>query len=235
MVKVEGVSKKYHNKAVVDDISFDLRKGSIIGFLGPNGAGKTTTMKMLSGNIQPDSGSIEIFNKNIIKNRLDVQKFIGYLPEAPGGFHKLTVKEFLIFCCQSRTFSNKQIKQALDSVCSLIDLEPILDQRLELLSKGWKQRAWLAQAIIHDPPILFLDEPSDGLDLNQKDQLRKVIQQMSKDKVIMITTHILDEIEEMCEHIIMIANGKIVADEELNILIKKMGSIHQVFRKLTNS
>ena len=235
MVKVENISKYYNDIAVVKSISFNLREGSVIGFLGPNGAGKTTTMRMLSGCLDPDSGNIEIINHNIIKERIAAQKHIGYLPEAPGGFNKLTVREFLTFCCQTRSFNKIITRQAIDFVCSKIELESVLDKSLGLLSKGWKQRAWLAQAMIHDPLILLLDEPTDGLDPNQKNQVRKIIKDMSSTKVILITTHILDEIEELCEHVIIISNGSIVADNKLSSLIDDNGRLGNIFRQLTNS
>jgi len=234
MVKVEKITKYYNDIAVVNNISFSLKEGSVIGFLGPNGAGKTTTMRMLSGYLHPDSGNIEVLNHNIIKERIAAQKHIGYLPEAPGGFNKLTVREFLTFCCQTRAFNRKFTRQAIDYVCSKIELESVLDKSLGLLSKGWKQRAWLAQAIIHDPPILLLDEPTDGLDPNQKDQVRKIIKDMSSTKVILITTHILDEIEELCEQVIIISNGRIVEDSKISNLMDDNGRLGDIFRKLTN-
>ena len=234
MVKVENISKFYNDIAVVNNISFSLKEGSVIGFLGPNGAGKTTTMRMLSGCLHPDSGNIEVLNHNIIKERIAAQKHIGYLPEAPGGFNKLTVREFLTFCCQTRAFNRKFSRQAIDYVCSKIELKSVLDKSLGLLSKGWKQRAWLAQAIIHDPPILLLDEPTDGLDPNQKEQVRKIIKDMSSTKVILITTHILDEIEELCEQVIIISNGSIVSDSKITNLIDDNGKLGNIFRQLTN-
>ena len=233
MLLVDKISKKLGRSQVVDRVSMDLSENSVVGFLGPNGAGKSTTMRMVAGYLLPDMGTVRICNHDIINDRLKAQLNLGYLPEAPCGFEKLTVREFLTFCCECRNIKGAVLKEAIVRTCEKIDLGPALDLCLGQLSKGWRQRAWLGQAIIHEPKVLVLDEPTDGLDPNQKDQIRKVIQEMSTGRTIILSTHILEEAEELCERVIVITMGRIVADDKINKLTDVNNRLGETFRRLT--
>ena len=173
MLQIEKLSKRFGDVLAVDEISLNLPQGSVVGFLGPNGAGKSTTMRMVSGYLFPDSGTVRICGWDIVRDRQKAQACLGYLPEAPNGFSRLTVHEFLSFCGQARGLDMKSLGLAIDQACQRIDLGPALRRPLGELSKGWRQRAWLAQAILHEPPVLVLDEPTDGLDPNQKEVVRR--------------------------------------------------------------
>ena len=161
MLQIEKLSKRFGDVLAVDEISLNLPQGSVVGFLGPNGAGKSTTMRMVSGYLFPDSGTVRICGWDIVRDRQRAQACLGYLPEAPNGFSRLTVREFLSFCGQARGLDRKSLGLAIDQACQRIDLGPALRRPLGELSKGWRQRAWLAQAILHEPPVLVLDEPTD--------------------------------------------------------------------------
>ncbi len=235
MIKVQNLTKRFGSIIAVNDVSFFITAGEVVGFLGPNGAGKSTTMRLLTGFLDADSGSVEICRNNIKTNRHAAQVCIGYLPEAAGGFPQLTVREFLIFCGQSRGLDKRFLKEAIDKTCSLVNLDSALDKPLKSLSKGWRQRAWLAQAILHDPPILILDEPTDGLDPIQKENIRDLIRTIAKDKAIILSTHILEEAEEICNRAIIIAKGKIVANDVQKKLVNDKGRIGETFSKLVKA
>jgi ABC-2 type transport system ATP-binding protein len=186
--------------------------GEILGFLGPNGAGKSTTMKMITGFVRPTRGSISIWGCDIGSDTIAAQKHIGYLPEGTPCYDEMTPRSFLGFIAEVRGFGRQERSQRVNSVVRTMSLESVLDQRIETLSKGFKRRVGLAQAIIHDPDVLILDEPTDGLDPNQKHQVREMIRGLSKEKIVIISTHILEEVTAVCTRAIIISNGKIVSD-----------------------
>ena len=212
MISVSGLVKEFGSFRAVKGISFDVPKGQILGFLGPNGAGKSTTMKMLTCFIDPTSGSASIGNKDIIKDSIEVRRQIGYLPESAPSYGEMTVHEFLRFIAEVRGMRGSRIQHAAESMRETCDLAEVWNQPIETLSKGYKQRVGFAQALIHDPPVLIMDEPTDGLDPNQKHEVRKLIKKMGSDKTIILSTHILEEVDAICERVIIIANGSIVAD-----------------------
>ena len=232
MIKVKNLTKRFGNLIAVNSVSFSITAGDIVGFLGPNGAGKSTTMRLLTGFLDSNSGSVEICRYNINTDRNAAQACIGYLPEAAGGFPHLTVREFLIFCGESRGLTGSLLSEAIQKTCSLVDLGNALDKTMKSLSKGWRQRAWLAQAILHDPPVLILDEPTDGLDPLQKGNVRDLIRSVAPDKAIILSTHILEEAEEICNRAIIISDGQIVADDTPKNLANDKGRIGDTFSRL---
>jgi|TARA_B100000809_G_scaffold70867_3_gene68424 ABC-2 type transport system ATP-binding protein len=235
VLQIEKLSKRFGDVLAVDEISLNLPQGSVVGFLGPNGAGKSTTMRMVSGYLFPDSGTVRICGWDIVRDRQKAQACLGYLPEAPNGFSRLTVHEFLSFCGQARGLDMKSLGLAIDQACQRIDLGPALRRPLGELSKGWRQRAWLAQAILHEPPVLVLDEPTDGLDPNQKEVVRRLVREMSADRTIVLSTHILEEAEELCDHVVVMANGCLVADDPVSNLLDNSGRLGAAFARLTSN
>jgi ABC-2 type transport system ATP-binding protein len=232
MIEVKNLTKRFGGLVAVDNVSFSITAGDIVGFLGPNGAGKSTTMRLLTGFLDADSGSVEICQYNIVSECCAAQTCIGYLPEAAGGFSHLTVREFLTFCGESRGLFKTFLAEAIERTCSLVDLNDALDKSMKSLSKGWRQRAWLAQAILHDPPVLILDEPTDGLDPLQKENIRELIRSIAAEKAIILSTHILEEAEEICNRAIIITGGRIVADDTPKNLANDKGRIVDAFKKL---
>tara|TARA_B110000438_G_C15596712_1_gene556179 strand:- start:29 stop:763 length:735 start_codon:yes stop_codon:yes gene_type:complete len=232
MIKVKDLTKRFGKLIAVNNVTFSISAGDIVGFLGPNGAGKSTSMRLLTGFLDADSGNIEICGQNIQTNRYLAKSYIGYLPEAAGGFPHLTVREFLTFCGESRGLAGLHLSKAIAKTCSLVDLSNALDKSMKSLSKGWRQRAWLAQAIIHDPPVLILDEPTDGLDPLQKENVRDLIRSVASDKAIILSTHILEEAEEICNRAIIINDGQVVADDTPKNMANKNGRIGEAFSKL---
>ena len=212
-----------------------VSKGNIVGFLGPNGAGKSTTMRILTGFLKADSGFANICGFDTYTNRLAAQSCLGYLPEAVSGFSHLTGREFLMFCCSSRGIKGKNRLIAINRVIKMIDLGFVIDKKIETLSKGWRQRIWLGQAILHEPPVLILDEPTDGLDPNQKDHLRGLIKLIGSDKAIILSTHILEEAEELCDRVVILSNGQKVTDKLKVDLVDTHGKLSKAFRQLTKT
>ena len=212
MIEAKSLSRSFGTYVAVDGVSFSVKKGEVLGFLGPNGAGKSTTMKMLTCFLTPSSGSAAIAGFDTQTQMLEVQKRVGYLPENAPIYGEMTVSDFLNFIGEVRGLTDSVLKNAFDRVVSQTTLENVLDQRIETLSKGFKRRVGLAQAIIHDPEVLILDEPTDGLDPNQKHEVRKLIQGMSKTKSIIVSTHILEEVDAICTRALIISKGKVVAD-----------------------
>lgn len=221
MIEVTHLCKKFGTFQAVKDLSFSVPQGQVLGFLGPNGAGKSTTMKMLTGFLKPTSGKATINGAEVTKDSLTVRRQIGYLPESSPSYGEMTVAEFLEFVAEMRGYSGSQIKVKLDRAVKLCFLGEVIHQPIETLSKGFKQRVGFAQALIHDPPVLILDEPTDGLDPNQKHEVRQLIKQMGDSKTIILSTHILEEVEAVCQRAIIIANGQIVADESPEALVRK--------------
>ena len=213
MIKTEHLSKRYKTLTAVDDVSFQVVPGEVLGFLGPNGAGKTTTMRMLAGFIAPTAGTASICGHDIQTDPLAAKASLGYLPEGAPSYGEMTVRGFLDFIAELRHLEGARRQARLDHVIGRLQLENVLEQTIETLSKGFRRRVGLAQAMISDPPVLILDEPTDGLDPNQKQEVRVLINEMAKDKIIVISTHILEEVEAVCTRAIIIARGRVVADD----------------------
>lgn len=218
MISCYQISKRFQDVTVVNALTFVARPGEVLGFLGPNGAGKTTTMKMITGFLTPDEGEIEVCGFNVQENPLAVKQCIGYLPEGAPGYAEMTVLDFLRFMGRMRGLQGQRLREALERVLWLLSLESVVGQRLDTLSKGFRRRVGLAQAVIHDPAVLILDEPTDGLDPNQKHQVRELISHLAEEKTIILSTHILEEINAVCDRVIMIARGQLVAEGTPNQL-----------------
>jgi len=228
MITTKNLSKRYGDKLAVDDLTFTVSPGEVLGFLGANGAGKSTTMRMIAGFIAPSSGSVSVCGHDIEKAAVAAKSCMGYLPEGAPSYGEMTVAEFLEFVADIRGLTGSLRKQRRDIVIERLALEPVIDQVVETLSKGFRRRVGLAQAIIHDPQVLILDEPTDGLDPNQKHEVRRLINELSKDKLVIVSTHILEEVHEVCTRAIIIANGRIVADETPSALEARSRYYHAV-------
>jgi ABC-2 type transport system ATP-binding protein len=234
MIEVKNLRRTFGPIVAVDNISFQVEKGEVLGFLGPNGAGKSTAMRMLACFLAPDSGTATVFGKDIIKNPVAVRQSIGYLAENAPAYGEMTVASFLSFICDARNIKGSERKKALDRIVKMCSIESVYHQTIDTLSKGYCRRVGLAQALIHDPPVLVLDEPTDGLDPNQKHEVRQLINKMAKDKCTIISTHVLEEVEAVCSRMIIIAHGKILADSTPEELKHKFnGTLDEVFRKIT--
>lgn len=232
MIVVKELRKTFGPIIAVDNISFSVAKGDVLGLLGPNGAGKTTTMKMLSCFLAPDKGTAKIAGKDIITDSIAVRKSLGYLAEGAPSYEEMTVESLLNFVCDAREIKNK--RKAIDEIAEKCSVSDVMHQPVGLLSKGYQRRVGLAQALIHDPNVLLLDEPTDGLDPNQKYEVRKLIKAMAKEKCIIISTHILEEVEAICNRIIIIDKGRILVNSTPEDLKQKEGgTLDEVFRKLT--
>jgi ABC-2 type transport system ATP-binding protein len=212
-VEVNGLTKIYGEQRAVDNISFKINKGEIVGFLGPNGAGKSTTMKMITGYLAPDEGEITVSGIDVKKQPLESKKKIGYLPESNALYYDMYVKEYLGFVADVHTINNRQ--QAISNVVEQVGLTPEKNKKIGQLSKGYKQRVGIAAALLHNPEVLILDEPTSGLDPNQIIEIRQVIKDQGKDKIVLFSSHILQEVEAICDRVIIINKGKIAADDRL--------------------
>ena len=212
MIEVRKLVKNFGNLRAVDNITFEVEQGQVLGFLGPNGAGKSTTMKIITGFIPPTSGTVIVGGKDIGEDSISVRRQIGYLPENAPSYTEMNVKEFLRFIAEVRGLSGAERNRAVERVVEITSLQEVLHQIIDTLSKGYKQRVCFAQAMIHDPPVLIMDEPTDGLDPNQKHAMREVIRGMGQTKTIILSTHILEEMEAVCTRAIIIANGRMVVD-----------------------
>lgn len=212
MIEIKNLTKRFAQHTAVDDLSFSVQAGEVLGFLGPNGAGKSTTMKMLTGFLAPTSGTASILGFDIQKDTLKAQRQIGYLPEGAPCYGDMTVRSFLEFIAEIRGFKGAEKRERVAKAVAQVELEAVLEQSIETLSKGFKRRVGLAQAILHDPKVLILDEPTDGLDPNQKHQVRKLIQSLAYDKIVIISTHILEEVSAVCTRAVVIAHGKLLVD-----------------------
>jgi ABC-2 type transport system ATP-binding protein len=211
MIEVQGLTKRYGNVAAVKEVSFSLGRDQVLGFLGPNGAGKTTIMKILTGFHFPSGGSVFVDGISVEEDPVEVKKRIGYLPESVPLYGDLTAGEYLSFIAAARLIPREERKRALDAALGSCGLEQVRDKRIETLSKGYKQRVGLAQAIIHDPAILILDEPTSGLDPNQIIEIRSLIKELGKRKTVILSTHILQEVEAVCSRVLIINEGRIAA------------------------
>src|SRR5690606_1545494 len=212
MIELKNLTKRFAQHTAVDALSFSVQPGEVLGFLGPNGAGKSTTMKMLTGFLAPTSGTASIFGCDIQTQTLQAQRQIGYLPEGAPCYGDMTVRGFLEFIAEVRGYRGAEKKQRVATAAGQVELEKVLGQSIETLSKGFKRRVGLAQAILHDPRVLILDEPTDGLDPNQKHQVRQLIQGLARDKIVIISTHILEEVTALCSRAVVIAQGRLLAD-----------------------
>ena len=221
-VEVRGLTKIYGEQRAVDNISFKVNEGEIVGFLGPNGAGKSTTMKMITGYLEPTAGYVSVSGIDVKKTPLDAKKRIGYLPESNALYYDMYVREYLGFIADVHGINDKQ--QAINNVIEQVGLTPESKKRVGQLSKGYKQRVGLAAALLHDPEVLILDEPTSGLDPNQIVEIRNVIKEQGKNKLVLFSSHILQEVEAMCDRVIIINKGKIVADDKLSNLQQRSSS-----------
>lgn len=234
MIEIKNLHKKYDDITVVNNLSLSVNTGEVLGFLGPNGAGKSTTMKMVTGFISPTSGEIKVKNLSVKDHEYEIKKYIGYLPEGAPQYGEMTAYDFLLFIAKIRGIEKNNIKNAIESVIENLSLHDIVHKRIEHLSKGFKRRVGIAQAIIHDPEILIMDEPTDGLDPNQKYDVRELIKKISKNKTIVISTHILEEVEAVCTRAAIIAKGKLLFDDTPSKLQSSSnGSLDDTFRKIT--
>jgi ABC-2 type transport system ATP-binding protein len=212
MIALSGLTKKFGPILAVDDINLTVNRGEVVGFLGPNGAGKTTTMRMVTGFLPPSAGTAEVCGFDVVNDPISVKQKIGYVPEGAPLYDDMTPKQFLTFIAGIRGIVGAEVNKRIDEVVEKVQLRDMLNRPIETLSKGYKRRVALAQAMLHDPEVLILDEPTDGLDPNQKDQVRNLINEMAQDKAIVISTHILEEVEAVCTRAVIIASGKLVFD-----------------------
>ncbi len=213
MITVDNLTKRFGPLTAVDGLSFTVKPGEVLGFLGPNGAGKSTTMKMITGFLAPTSGQVTVYGHNTLDDSLKAREIMGYLPEGAPSYGDMTPLNFLRFIAEVRGFRGVELTQRVQLVVDALQLNSVLNQTIETLSKGFKRRVGLAQAIIHDPKVLVLDEPTDGLDPNQKHEVRKLIQNLSKDKIVIVSTHILEEVTAVCTRAMIIAGGKLLVDD----------------------
>jgi ABC-2 type transport system ATP-binding protein len=220
-IDARALCKKYGSLAAVDELSFEVGAGEVLGFLGPNGAGKSTTMKMLTGFLTPTSGTAVINGYDIVNDSLSARRCIGYLPEGAPSYGEMTVRSFLEFIARARGFGGKQALAAAGAAIERLNLDSVPEQTIETLSKGFKRRVGLAQAIIHDPQVLILDEPTDGLDPNQKHEVRRLIRDMSSEKIIVISTHLLEEVHALCNRAMIISDGRLLVDDTPDGLIAR--------------
>lgn len=237
MIEINHLTKRYGALKAVDDLSFNVEPGQVLGFLGPNGAGKSTTMKMITGFLAPTSGSVRVCGHDVESSPLAAKACMGYLPEGAPAYGEMTVSAFLDFIADVRGLAGQRRNSRLDDIIGRLALGTVLHQPIETLSKGFKRRVGLAQALLHDPPVLILDEPTDGLDPNQKHEVRTLINAMAKDKIIVISTHILEEVDAVCNRAIIIAGGRILADDTPQRLAERSesGRLDDVFRTITTA
>jgi len=236
MIEVKELRRSFGPVVAVDGISFNAEEGEVLGLLGPNGAGKTTAMRILACFLKPDSGTATICGHDILRNPIDVRRSLGYLAENVPAYNEMTVGAFLNFICDVREIRGSSRKETLDRIVPMCSIDSVYHQSIETLSKGYKRRVGLAQALMHDPDVLILDEPTDGLDPNQKHEVRKLIHKMAKNKCIIISTHILEEVEAVCSRTIIIAKGRVLIDSTPEQLKEKYQcSLDSVFRKITKS
>jgi ABC-2 type transport system ATP-binding protein len=235
MIEVENLTKQFGRKTAVDHLSFSVRKGEVLGFLGPNGAGKSTTMRMVTGFLPPTSGDAKICGVSVIDRPAEAKRKVGYLPESAPLYNDMTVTGFLKFCAEMRGLTGNTRKDAVERVIETCFLQGVAFQSVDTLSKGYRHRTCLAQSLLHDPEVLILDEPTDGLDPNQKHEVRQLIKRLGETKAILFSTHILEEVEAACTRAVIVDRGIIVEDGTPAELIKKSGSgsLTDLFRKVT--
>jgi ABC-2 type transport system ATP-binding protein len=228
LIEAHGLSRSFGTLKAVDGISLEVPRGQVLGFLGPNGAGKSTTMRLITGFLEPDAGWARIAGFDVQGEAKEAKKRLGYLPEGAPLYAEMTPKGLLTFIAELRGLQGEALVSAVAKAVERTGLRPVLDQTIETLSKGYKRRVGIAQAILHDPEVLIMDEPTDGLDPNQKHQVRELIAEMAKDKAIVVSTHILEEVEAVCTRAVVINKGRIVADgtaEDLMRLVPYHGAV----------
>jgi ABC-2 type transport system ATP-binding protein len=235
LIEIDGLTKRFGSFTAVDHVSFRVARGEVLGFLGPNGAGKSTTMRMLSGFMIPSEGTARICGHDVQTDGVAARRLLGFLPEGAPTYAEMSVAGFLRFCARIRGYRGAALEERTEQAMALTRLEGVRLQPVETLSKGFKRRVGLAQALLHDPPVLVLDEPTDGLDPNQKFEVRALIQRMAPDKAIVISTHILEEVDAVCTRAMIIASGRVVADATPAELAARheSGKLDDVFRALT--
>jgi ABC-2 type transport system ATP-binding protein len=235
LIEIRGLTKRFGAFTAVDNVSFTVARGEVLGFLGPNGAGKSTTMRMLAGFMTPTAGTASICGHDVQSASVAARKMLGFLPEGAPTYPDMTVTGFLRFCAAIRGYDGREQRDRVEHAIGLTTLETVRLQPVETLSKGFKRRVGLAQALLHDPPVLVLDEPTDGLDPNQKHEVRTLIDQMAPQKAIVISTHILEEVAAVCTRAMIIARGRVVADATPGELEKlhPSGKLDDVFREMT--
>jgi ABC-2 type transport system ATP-binding protein len=235
MIKIENLTKRFGNLVAVNNLSISANKGDVLALLGPNGAGKTTTMNMITGYLAPTSGKITVCGNDISEFPKDIKSLIGFLPEGAPSYDDETPLRFLDFIASIRGYKDKEKKQRIERAIQLADIKDVINQPIETLSKGYKRRVGLAQSILHNPEVLILDEPTDGLDPNQKRHVRKLIREMSKEKAIVISTHSLEEVEAICNKVCIIAKGVLKFDGSIEKLKEQGGNLDDIFKKITLS
>jgi len=235
MIEVRDLRKSFGPITAVDGISFSVARGDVLGFLGPNGAGKTTTMRMLSCFLPPDGGTATVAGREITREPIAIRRALGYVAEGAPAYDEMSVEAFLRFVCDARGIGRAKRKQAIGRVAGLCAVSGVLHQPIGTLSKGFRRRVGLAQALIHDPPVLILDEPTDGLDPNQKHDVRELIKRMAPEKCTVVSTHILEEVDAICNRVIIISEGRLLVDSTPAELREREGggSLDEIFRKLT--
>ena len=228
MIELDRLTRDFGPVRAVDSVSFSVRRGEVVGFLGPNGAGKTTTMRMLTGYLLPTSGTARVMGFDVVERPLEVKRRVGYLPEGAPLYGDMTVEGLLRFVAEVRGFSGAEKRRRVGEAAEKAQLLDVLRQPIDTLSKGYKRRVGLAQAILHDPPVLILDEPTDGLDPNQKYDVRRLVRDMAPHKAIIVSTHILEEVDAVCTRAVVIARGRVVADahpDELRVLSPRHNAV----------
>ncbi|PHK96628.1 multidrug ABC transporter ATP-binding protein [Pseudoroseomonas rhizosphaerae] len=235
LIEIDRLSKRFGAFTAVDDVSFAVARGEVLGFLGPNGAGKSTTMKMLAGFVTPSAGTARICGEDVVERPVAAKRHLGYLPEGAPTYPEMTVAGFLGFAARVRGYRGSEAADRVAHAMRLTTLDGVRLQPIETLSKGFKRRVGLAQSLLHDPPVLVLDEPTDGLDPNQKHEVRRLIGQMAPAKAIIISTHILEEVSAICTRAIIIARGRVLADSTPAELSRRGPSLDAVFRELTTA
>jgi ABC-2 type transport system ATP-binding protein len=235
LIEIDGLTKRFGDFTAVDHVSFTVKRGEVLGFLGPNGAGKSTTMRMLAGFMIPTEGTARICGHDVQSDGVAARRVLGFLPEGAPTYPEMSVTGFLRFCAKIRGYRGSELDDRVQAALGLTGLQGVRLQPVETLSKGFKRRVGLAQALLHDPPVLVLDEPTDGLDPNQKHEVRALIERMAPDKAIVISTHILEEVDAVCSRAMIIANGRVVADATPAELQTRhpSGKLDDVFRQLT--
>ncbi len=231
MIKIENLVKSFGAKRAVDGISFNVERGEVVGFLGPNGSGKSTTMRMITGYYPPSAGKVSVGGHDVAESPLEAKRLIGYLPENAAAYSEMTVRGFLGFAAELRGLRGEAKRKALALAIERCFLSSVLDQSIDTLSKGYRHRTCLAQALIHDPDVLVLDEPTDGLDPNQKHEVRNLIRELGKTKAVVFSTHILEEVDAACTRAIIIDRGRIVAQGTPDELGRPLD---EVFRRITS-
>jgi ABC-2 type transport system ATP-binding protein len=231
LIEVKNLKKSYGPIHAVRGISFSVERGEVVGFLGPNGAGKSTTMKLIAGHLRADHGETHVAGFDVSDNPIEAKTHLGYSPEGAPAYGEMTVREFLRFAADLRNLPDpsEKVKKTLD----LCRLNEVAHQTVDTLSKGYRMRLGFAQAVIHDPEVLILDEPTDGLDPNQKFEVRRILKEMASRKAVIVSTHILEEIDELCTRVIVIAHGEVRCDESKEKFLQRGTDLNEVFRKLT--